>query len=60
LLVGTFTAASVGVRFAHSCATDSTGAAFCWGSNMSGELGDGNSNVVSSAPVAVVGGWKIP
>ena len=55
-----FTAANVGLGFEHGCAIDSTGAAFCWGSNMSGELGDGHSNVVSSKPVAVAGGWKIP
>jgi alpha-tubulin suppressor-like RCC1 family protein len=60
LSINGVTAASVGVGFSHSCAIDNTGATFCWGSNMSGELGDGNSNVVSSAPVAVAGGWKIP
>ena len=36
----------------HACAIES-GAAYCWGENYSGELGDGN-NTNSSVPVAVV------
>jgi alpha-tubulin suppressor-like RCC1 family protein len=37
-----------------TCALDSTGAAYCWGSNYDGGLGDGNSSGGSSTvPVAV-------
>ena len=37
-----------------TCALDSTGAAYCWGSNYDGGLGDGNGSAGSSTvPVAV-------
>lgn len=50
---------SAGVAFIsagdeHSCAVTTTGAAYCWGSNALGKLGDG-SVVDSSTPVAVAG-----
>jgi alpha-tubulin suppressor-like RCC1 family protein len=37
----------------NTCAQDSAGADHCWGSNLSGELGDGPTLVQSSVPVAV-------
>ena len=39
----------------YTCAVLSDGAAACWGSNASGQLGNGN-NVDSNVPVAVAGG----
>jgi alpha-tubulin suppressor-like RCC1 family protein len=38
----------------HACGVRSTGAAFCWGSNSYGELGD-NSQNISRVPVVVTG-----
>jgi alpha-tubulin suppressor-like RCC1 family protein len=46
---------SVSAGFDHSCGLTTTGAAYCWGYNGLGELGDGTT-ANSSTPVAVVGG----
>jgi alpha-tubulin suppressor-like RCC1 family protein len=44
--------ASVG---GHSCATTSSGAAYCWGQNGQGQLGLGNASLSVSSPMQVAG-----
>jgi alpha-tubulin suppressor-like RCC1 family protein len=51
----------VSAGYAHSCATTTAGAAYCWGSNGAGQLGDGNFSGVPTStsrdtPVLVYGG----
>jgi alpha-tubulin suppressor-like RCC1 family protein len=50
----TFKAVSAG--FSHACGLTTAGAAYCWGSNEAGDLGNGAIGGLSSAPVAVAGG----
>ncbi len=45
---------AIGAGGDFSCALRSDGAAFCWGRNTSGQLGDG-TQIPSAAPVAVSG-----
>jgi alpha-tubulin suppressor-like RCC1 family protein len=49
----TFGALAAGA--AHTCALTSDGAAYCWGDNFYGQLGD-NSTIDRDAPVPVAGG----
>lgn len=52
-----FTALAAGVGGYHSCGLATSGAAYCWGDNRDGELGDG-STATSPVPVAVSGGFS--
>lgn len=47
-------AVAVGISANNTCAVVRGGAAWCWGSNLNGQLGDG-TNTASSVPVAVSG-----
>jgi alpha-tubulin suppressor-like RCC1 family protein len=47
--------AQVNGGFFHTCGVATTGSAYCWGDNSSGQLGDG-TDVSRSRPVAVAGG----
>jgi len=40
----------------HTCTLDSAGAAYCWGDNSRGEIGNGGTTTPQSSPVAVTGG----
>jgi alpha-tubulin suppressor-like RCC1 family protein len=52
---GGVTFASITAGYLHTCGLTSAGAAWCWGYNGYGELGD-NSTTQRKTPVAVVGG----
>jgi alpha-tubulin suppressor-like RCC1 family protein len=52
-----FRASAVTAGRSHSCALDEEGAAWCWGYNDLGQLGDG-TRTASSLPVRVTGGLR--
>jgi alpha-tubulin suppressor-like RCC1 family protein len=52
---GGLTFSSLSVGFLHACGLTPAGAAYCWGANWVGQLGDGSTNS-SSVPVPVTGG----
>jgi hypothetical protein len=41
--------------YPHTCVITAVGDVYCWGSNLGGQLGDGETQGVSWTPVAVVG-----
>lgn len=51
---GGLTFKSVSAGYSHSCGLTTSGAAYCWGSNENGELGNGSDND-SAVPVPVSG-----
>jgi hypothetical protein len=51
---GGLTFASVSPGYLHTCGVTTQGAAYCWGDNSEGELGDG-STTIHSTPVPVFG-----
>ncbi len=55
-LATSFTAIAAGDR--HTCALTSSGAAYCWGADYYGQLGDGSIQATSNVPVPVAGGLR--
>ncbi len=51
----TFSSIATAGSSGHVCALTTNGAAYCWGLNESGQLGDG-STAIQWAPIAVTGG----
>jgi hypothetical protein len=56
-VIGGHTFVEVSAGSAHTCAIRTDGAAWCWGGNASGGLGDGTL-VNRSSPVPVLGGLQ--
>lgn len=45
--------ASLSVGEHHACARSSVGAAYCWGGNLNGQLGNGTTSAIMNLPVVV-------
>ncbi len=58
-VIGGLRFASISVGDVHTCGLTSSGAAYCWGSNFYGELGDGTMTGSGvNGPQAVIGGLR--
>jgi hypothetical protein len=55
-VLGGHTFAVISAGQGHTCGVTATGDAFCWGDNVSGQLGDGNLGMDSHIPIGVLGG----
>lgn len=51
-----FSLIDTGAASSNTCAITTTGAAYCWGDNLSGALGDNTTVTERSSPSAVAGG----
>jgi alpha-tubulin suppressor-like RCC1 family protein len=56
-IAGDQTFVQIDAGYGHTCALTETGAAYCWGGNTSGQLGNG-STTSSATAVAVAGGLQ--
>jgi alpha-tubulin suppressor-like RCC1 family protein len=60
VVAGALTFASVSVGYGHNCGVTSTGAAYCWGWNAYGQLGDSSrdssTGYMHTTPTPVAGG----
>lgn len=54
-VAGGLTFAKLALGWSHTCALTSAGAAYCWGDNNAGELGDGTEADIRTTPTAVTG-----